>query len=71
MLYGSLLLIPYAIPAVHPCLISQAFIKTPFFVIQSRFDEWQMGPGEGGIPCVTNQAFTPPYKHSGQWICNR
>jgi pimeloyl-ACP methyl ester carboxylesterase len=25
---------------------AQAFIRTPFFAIQSRFDEWQLGPGE-------------------------
>jgi hypothetical protein len=49
---------------------AQQFIVTPFFAIQSRFDEWQMGPGEGGIPCVTNQAFAPPYKRSGEWVCN-
>eukprot|EP00040_Diaphanoeca_grandis_P008911 m.46851 g.46851 ORF g.46851 m.46851 type:complete len:406 (-) comp20351_c0_seq1:99-1316(-) len=49
---------------------AQAFIKTPFFSLQSRFDEWQMGPGIAGVPCLIGQEFAPPYKHDPTHVCN-
>ena len=39
---------------------AQAFVETPFFAIQSRFDEWQLGPGIAAVPCLLGQEFYPP-----------
>lgn len=41
------------------CLMAphaQGFVKTPFFAIQSRFDEFQLGKN-ARVPCLNNQAY--------------
>jgi hypothetical protein len=40
------------------------FVTTPMFFMQSRFDKWQLGNGELGIPCISSQPFAPPYHPS-------
>jgi len=49
---------------------AQAFVHTPFFAIQSRFDQFQLGPGIAGVPCLVGQAFAPPYRTDPAHTCN-
>lgn len=49
---------------------AQAFITTPFFAVQSRFDEFQIGPGIAHVPCELGQAYAPPYRTDPAHVCN-
>jgi len=40
-----------------------AFIQTPWFALQSRFDKWQLG-NELFLPCMNAQPYNPPFKNS-------
>eukprot|EP00659_Diplonema_papillatum_P011358 gene11358-17474_t len=42
------------------------YIKTPMFISQSRFDQWQLN-NELFLPCLEGQSYGPPYKPS---VCN-
>jgi hypothetical protein len=37
-------------------------VKTPWFALQSRFDQWQLGD-ELFLPCMRHQSFRPPFRH--------
>jgi hypothetical protein len=55
------------------CLLAphaQGFVSTPFFAVQSRFDEFQLGPGIARVPCLVGQAYAPPYKSDAAHLCN-
>ena len=49
---------------------AQAFIATPFFSVQSRFDEFQLGPGIAHVPCEIGQTYAPPYRTDTIHVCN-
>jgi hypothetical protein len=49
---------------------AQAFVTTPFFSVQSRFDEFQIGPGIAHVPCEMGQAYAPPYRTDPAHVCN-
>ena len=49
---------------------AQAFIKTPFFSVQSRFDEFQIGPGIANVPCEIGQTYAQPYRTDPAHVCN-
>ncbi len=42
------------------------FISTPWFMFQSRYDQWQLSK-ELFMPCIVSQPFSPPYNKS---TCN-
>ncbi|KAJ9445960.1 Pectin acetylesterase 9 [Diplonema papillatum] len=42
------------------------YIKTPMFISQSRFDQWQLD-NELFLPCLEGQSYGPPYKPG---VCN-
>ena len=49
---------------------AQEFVETPFFSVQSRFDEFQIGPGIAHVPCEIGQMYAPPYRTDPAHVCN-
>eukprot|EP01052_Picozoa_sp_SAG31_P019271 SAG31_NODE_1398_length_8501_cov_5.407046_11_plen_488_part_00 len=57
----------------YKCLMAPyavEFISSRFFAVQSRFDEWQLGPGIANVPCLLGQTYSPPYKTDTIHVCN-
>lgn len=53
-------------PAPWRCIFAPTaalFVQTPFFLLQSRFDEWQLGYILF-LPCIQTQSWGPPYTPS-------
>jgi len=49
---------------VYSCMIAEhaiGYVAHDVFFEQSKFDHWQLWQ-EAGIPCVTQQAYTPPWQ---------
>ena len=46
--------------------VAANFIQTPWFMLQSRFDHWQLSE-IAMMPCMLAQPYAPPFKPSS---CN-
>ena len=44
--------------------VAAPFTRTGMFLMQSRFDLWQLADGELNIPCMRRQPFAPPFPPS-------
>ena len=44
--------------------IAAPYTRTPMFLMQSRFDLWQLADGELNIACMRRQPFAPPFPPS-------